>query len=65
MSPGPKEFSQIASFPEVCIVCVFQVKTNTCAEISERFWRLLILSSTTLEFSFGNNTFFPIIFLRL
>lgn len=54
MSLGPKE----ASFPEVCNVCVCQVKTATCAEILEHFWRFLTLSSTTSAIFFQKYFFF-------
>lgn len=58
MPLGPKEVSQIVSFPQVCKVCVYLVKTATCAEISEHFWRFLKLSSTTFGIFFQEQNFF-------
>lgn len=58
MSLGHKEVSHTASFPEVCHVCVYQVQTAACAEISECFWRFLTLSSITSGIFFQKRNFF-------
>lgn len=60
MPPASKEVSQSASFPEVCNVCVCQVKTATCFEISEHPWRPQTVANTTSRIFFQkqNKAFF-------